>query len=349
MAEFQKVFEQPYILLTGAGASASFGYPTIREFAESVLLPITNSDTEHGEILGKLFVLSEKLMDFETLLDFLEDEKRMPQNAAAIATWAAKYSIKEDINEVFLWTASLRERLRQTHLHLKGLVCEIYGKTPDEQTQQQVSQAYKNLILLLTQEFPKILPCYTTNYDPTLEYGLRTVCSLNDGFGYGGRWDRSNLFLIKPGDQTTVCVMKLHGSVGYTVGGEDIYRHLGTSAFNQNTSRIVFPTSMKTEQITSTEPCKTYYEFLRRGLTHAKWCIVIGFSMRDTELTTLLGQGLTSNEDLKLIIADVDPTIARYNLQKRVGEALPRSRMIELETSFPDASFANKVGEVIGL
>ena len=177
---------------------------------------------------------------------------------------------------------------------------------------------YQPLIEELTQRFSYI-DIFTLNYDTVIERVLaanQKQCST--GFTTTGERTWSNSF-PKPAAPGSVRLFKLHGSVNWFKVETNIIEmpHVVTAittTTGQAQSMLIYPI---THKVTYDEPHLTLLHHFSRGLRAAKFCLIIGCSLRDDVVSSALAFAARDRRDLQFIFCGSGDRIKSNQWLKR--------------------------------
>lgn len=289
------------ILFLGAGASATFGYPTTQEFINELKAELGN-DVE-GRFLNNLLNIK-GFTDVEhvlELLDLLQSINRHPmENFLQAYRTVTNFSSGEIITfpEVLDRMEKLRDRIQSD-------VFRQYEFNPT--TISTITQVYEPLVeMLLDLSNYKEIPIFTTNYDRVIEECCRSNnLTCVDGFKRTGgseefEWTPQDFNrVITDTSETTIKLFKLHGSLNWRIRKSDNAivkispeeRTRGSRRYEKNL--LIYPAEkLKPEN----EPFRTLHEFFRSELAKSDWVIFVGFSFRDEYLNSVIMQSSSKNK-----------------------------------------------------
>lgn len=354
--EFHKQDEKEYtmiearsydiVLFLGAGASASFGYPTTQKFVEELKSVLAGSS--EGILLDSLLEVPH-IKDIEHVLQMLEALRGFK-----------KYPLKEFVTK---FTVNIGLPNLSTNLHDQMKIAEkLEDKILDDIYRQyefnpgtidSITGVYEPLMGMLSSlRGDNEIPIFTTNYDRIIEeFCSRTLGSAYvDGFEWKERTKESvwnpKEFEKKPEKGDLVKLFKLHGSLDWRrrrdgvivkVGSEE--RTKGTKRFKENV--LVYPAGKIQPEI---DPFKTLHELFVKYTSDSDTFIFIGYSFRDDYLNGIINQHL---EKKKVIIVSPNATQnVRQNLLG--GRELPSvHRMFPIDNSFEKPNTLNNIEEAI--
>jgi hypothetical protein len=335
------------VFLTGAGASAPLGLPTtagfLQRFVDSAMSTRLSGMPEGVWRLARERLSQRQPTDIEVVLQELEavglwsdrfasdfsffqsamdgfrptlTEKGMPEiEANGLADLLAR-DAQTTFGEFAEWSRRLAEAIYDE-------VVACYG-TVDSGA---AADLYRGLLGVMDQfdvtDPIRTVPFFTLNYDIAVEHAVEALnLGLVDGFdrGLAGRkWSPvAYTGYVEHPDSMTVVLVKLHGSVrlGQTEEGGLIELPQGTHRDPAPHRHALLYPSLG-PKLLDAEPYRTNYSILRSCLMHAELCVVIGTTLRDTELNVLIGGCLEENEKLYLIV--LGPEASSADVADRIG------------------------------
>jgi len=288
------------MLFLGAGASKPFGIPTMKGFTKEILEKFAGGTGKPmlQAILKRLEDFGFREPDIEAIMDVLT--ARMSPNKA-------KFSIGPRVVEFAERSIDLTDD-EDANILLLAIESEIEARCA--KANFRVSDAYYQQFFdrvpggkmgtrsgTIPMGFQHI---FTTNYDLCIDSYLRKFdCAKGfvDFSGYGrvftGDWPVDS-------DAWTLC--KLHGSVDwYEVGGRITQLTVAPNAslYDEKIERrmMVYPASEKYALRSPYAECLFY---LRQRLRTEQYCVVVGYSFRDTPINNAFADSLRLNPQLKI-------------------------------------------------
>lgn len=213
------------------------------------------------------------------------------------------------------------------------LVYELYGRTP------QMGELESNWLPLLRSllKASERLDIFTTNYDTTLEVALdilqqeTQLPQIDTGHrGSVRRYLDSSVWSAPPTTlgvrRTAGLLTKLHGSIDWSRGGDQIY--ISDPLFKGTHERhvIVYPGF---KGVPTTEPFVSFHAHFAKAVAAATELIFIGFAFRDQYINDLLQRLLPTGA--RVIV--IDPATI-------VANAVPEAQMKRIADVFGPASVA---------
>ena len=186
----------------------------------------------------------------------------------------------------------------------------------------------------------KLLPIFTTNYDPAVEHFCEhspdTKLTLINGFEFrrlGAQtrvWKRAVFDSCEPdSSRWNVALFKMHGSADWNrekISGEvrsGLPIYLENDRF-ENT--VIYPATRK---VAFEEPYSTAYDYFQRCCERAFLCVTIGYSFRDYDALTRLRSAARLNKHLQMLI--LDPNADRLATRLEGVSCLPAPRFFNRE------------------
>jgi hypothetical protein len=316
----------PRILFLGAGASEPLDKMLMGEFVDTLL-----DDNPPAPDLLRTICTKEEDLDF--LLEQLEElaskeylfgEQWDPTWVPGSGShkWQPKspelYRVQEDAKRLLPW---IKERVFR---HYRQMLLK-----------PRYQKSFSRLLdCIRTEKNPLVV--FTTNYDPAVEEFCRLTSgwTLVDGFindprGAEYYWNRSAFdgFTFEPSEKVIV-LFKLHGSTTWAALGNRIVKSApvfdgGDPAFP---NVMIYPATRK---VAIEEPFFTAYDYLEKCLSHAEFCLVIGYSFRDYDCVMRFKAAKIANPALKVIVLDPNAANLAEDLSGRGVEIQP------LPSTFP--------------
>lgn len=296
-------------ILTGAGASFPFGYPTTyhffknQEFLDSNNLQIINSLKSHLKVNGDI--------DLETVLRTLEPVSKFLENEPG-------NFIKNRLNNG--WGNQFPKLIEL----LNRRCFNYYGKDPDREL---VKEKYIELFDTFELKFGEsnLYEFFTTNYDPIqdilIEIMEESEIKVEDGFNNRGKWD--NRFLTNsPGFN----FYRLHGSLSWIEKNGSVINTRDYSARDVgfNVKNILIYPGYKGNPSENKESkiYKSLHDRFKKVLDKAEILVVIGFSFRDPYLTSIIKD--VKNKTLKMIYINpkepIGPEVTLNEIKSVLGK-----------------------------
>jgi hypothetical protein len=344
-----ETLKKQVMIFVGAGASASFGYPTTEQFIDRLEKTILASVTKSGARLAEGKLLSDILTlrhvkDVEHVLEILQslqvfEKHPIKEFREKFKISIAMPSISNNLDDFLAVAKGLEDEI-------KSYVYQQYQFAPE--TIDQVNSTYKPFleqISLYTGH--NEIPIFTTNYDRVVEkYCQKNGVICIDGFRdlktEEYEWCPEE---FRRSEKTPVIkLFKLHGSLNWRrrydgmpvkIGSEE--RVLESKQFKENI--LIYPAEKSKPEI---EPFKTLHEKFEEYYKNSDVCIFVGFAFRDEYLNNVIARGL---ENRKIIIVSLEARELRKLLVKKLK--VKSHRIFGVEGSFGEPGTLNKIKEFL--
>lgn len=336
----ETLYKNDVIIFLGVGASAPLGMKTTVQFIDWVknqpeidlnLLTQVISNVKPSEEI-------DKKVDIEAVLDYLDIIIESSESYKQLFI-LYKAESAESLGRI----VTLRNRIRD-------LIVEHYSEL-------DINKAYRHYAPLFEGSEIRCLPIFTTNYDLSIEKAYehsKAQFHLIDGFKKTRRtipyWSKVEYNNYKPVKGKEIILYKLHGSVDWVRAPNGEIQRVGAGKRNPGNLKtvVVYPTRTKKE--IHEEPFRTNYNYLLACLTHAKLCLVIGFSFRDQEITEYFRAATEMNKELKLLIANTNKEVGDYALREFSPNQVLSFMQISNENSANNIKLAiNWLNEIAGV
>jgi len=315
-------------LLTGAGASRAFEYPTTIEFF-SELAP--NENKQHQEILQRLRQqIGTTQLDVEDVLSILEpieDFFKTPSGKFTSSKLADNWQQK-----IITFSKLCRDRC-----------FELYGKDPKYEI---VSEYYLPILNSCGWKDNKV-SLYTTNYDPISDSIMdlaeehRLPCY--DGFKSRGKWDPENY----NEHVTGLNIYRLHGSMSWVQrNGHIINTRDYTLRQGKVDHLLIYPGYKGNPENERQEAYSFPHISLRKELYETEYFIVIGFAFRDKHINSIVSDALKNNEKLKIIVVNPEWPEGENGFLSNIRD-MSRTRIIHLEFKFGNKKLEKSLANVL--
>lgn len=330
------------ILFLGAGASSPFGIPTTRDFALEIVENITQ-DPQYQKYSNLLDELRESFgsnFDLEVLLTVLDDLSK-DNILEVVSPVTTKFILdkpnpKEIVSKAhyknsarILFEASvdfIRSKIVLKDKNNKNVILEIYDRLfkiiADKRGGSTTSGDGKSA-------FPIGLDyVFTTNYDQCLETYFNER-----------RIDYENLIEVRFGltflqvdllhRKTDMPILvKLHGSIDLfktrdgrivslqspLVKRHDLEKEYFPKGIELEEEVILYPTEAGANRKVIESPFTDFYHHFRVTFQHDPYMIIIGFSLRDRTICSILEQVIVSGRVKNAKIFLVDPLAKRIKI-----------------------------------
>jgi len=339
--------KSPIVFLTGAGASVPLGLPAtagfLARFVEAMPRRLAGATPELWRFAserltqrqpGDIEVVLQELEAVETwakqfgadfsfaqsAADFFRPTLSASADVADVAVSGLADQLSRDLQAMCTTFASWSRRVADA---IYDEVIECYGSVAPT----AAADLYRGLLGVMDQ-FEAVaplrtVPLFTLNYDIAVEQAVDGLgLGIVDGFvggAVGRRWTpRAYHDYNEKPDVITVVLVKLHGSVrlGRTEGGALIELPAGTYRDPPPHRHAVLYPSLGPKSLDE-EPYRANYSMLRACLMHARLFVVIGSTLRDTELNVLIRGCLEENEQLYLVV--LGPEANSADTAQRIG------------------------------
>jgi len=317
-----------FMVFLGAGASKTFGIPTMSEMAEQLEASLHEKLMPYVPLFDviKSKLLNYKVFDIEALItvlqDILEPDKTLRKlfnqpSLQYFSYWSVafdkmlQYAAKDASHD--------REHAVQLLNHAKQFVadvCKIKHYNYDMYWEFFSSLVYSlsgHSLVPADSERTIRLNCviFTTNYDLVLE----AFCHNRRIEYYSGQDEYSRLH-IQHNDRLfdirtpEFKILKLHGSINWYVDENDRLcwstESIGTgqtTSLGDKVARelLIYPVA---EKYTFREPFYDMFHHLKSTLTNYEICVVAGYSFRDDDILGLFHDALELNSKLSIYIID---------------------------------------------
>lgn len=306
--------EQTILVFAGAGASKAVApekYPTTIEFFENLPENITKDRLFDTVVSFLSQEVKNNAIDIELLLWRLGELKAFchqiyDQNS--LAGWilagnrlaGAIGARTSNLNEVFQLARSGEGRLRALVDNINARVYELYVQLPSE---SQLSQTWHPLLKGLEGTGAKI-EIVTTNYDMILEAALDKNKIVDIGWrGSVVRTLDTQLWISDRSKQPRGLLTKLHGSVNWTRGTDEIFVSDPTFKGSHDTHVIIYP-GFKGRPVDPT--FLAFHNHFALALQDARVALFIGFAFRDEYINDLCERSVTGKTKIGIINPDPD-------------------------------------------
>ncbi len=312
------------IVLTGAGASAALGLPTMKSFRRLI------SDTAALSDMADDIGLPEERVELEAIYDRLQLyvdvayaglSDRNLQSFIIPPSEHAKRRLElagthgPMGNPELDRFQRLLERSRAALRELQHLILQTYGLVDA----QEAERVYGKLLAGCCEVQKCRLHLFTTNYDLTFEHltssfpGNALVNGLRPESVHRWVWDPST-YQSSP-DSARLLVYRLHGCSHWFFEPSGEVFHYPHPPLGQASLRpmVIFPSKVKTEQIHG-GPFVVAYRAFRKALIDAQVCVIIGYSFRDPGIQEALAD---ARDPAQFIV--VDPNLGGDDLARVLG------------------------------
>ncbi len=282
-------------MFLGAGASATFDYPTTEQFKTKLGEELSADLIEH-RLLKQIISLDEP-RDIEGVLSIFDELCQMESLPQALNFLSSVWPTETKTKERVLQPWEVVQRAKTIREVIRDAVFRYYQPKPDRD--EDVRSIYNVVLKELCKFVPSVSPqevtgstvIVTTNYDPVIErFGLplnRFGPVLRDGFServdQKGMWNPNWSFADFSGDR--IFLLKLHGSLNWIrqrVAGDIIRLPVSDRieySPEQYYDKVLLYPGNKGQP--AEEPFKTLFKLFHDLLEAAYTCFVVGYSFRD--------------------------------------------------------------------
>lgn len=351
------------VTFLGAGASATFNYPTTKVFLERLDKSI-ESDDERG-YLNSIKILYWVVKDAEHLVQILDSIMHIEgvSEGKLLRTFFSEYKRilefgdKTKSTTYYLpllkgrveWSKliDLTERLRD---HIEDFVFKQY-ETDIEQL-PEILRVYRNYFSLLRKHQPdtRKFEVFTTNYDNVIE----DYCSQSGHICTLSVLEHKINPSAKLSNEEYV-LTKLHGSLNWVINKQDKRirvseaqsRIMKDSRSWDRNEYVLFGTK---ERLDESGIYAKLFERLRQRLLDADVCITVGFSFRDGHINDIFKESLQNNKDLRVVIVAHSPVQAAANLvssERKLVNYRKLRKIVPLKCSFDTDRALSKINEAL--
>lgn len=343
------VTTSPFVILTGAGASVPLGLPTTREFLprcrEQVIPGVLNThpaslpDAERSAFAYHRFqeiadadieeVLQHLELDRSAAARFAQDFDILRWAQASLRRVIVEKNLESVIDSDTLvrgWADGMQQLADFQRALIDAVYTEViacYGNVDPE----RATRLYDGLLGMISKHGVlggqvQTVPFFTLNYDLAVEssaegLGIRLI----DGFTTNPRerrWSTTPYAQYKENDQFAVVLVKLHGSVKLGRHARGHLIELPEGSYRDpppHRHAVLYPTLGP--KAVGEEPFRSNYQMLRECLLRTKLLMVIGSTLRDSELNELIRTSMDINGQLKLLV--VAPEVDCGVMAERIG------------------------------
>jgi hypothetical protein len=252
---------------------------------------------------------------------------------------------------------------RSTAVQLQSAVHRAVINEYRDVPQEEVGALYRPLFDLLfskirTSPRDRILPIFTTNYDPAIEVFVQQNSGeydLIDGFRYieaerREGWASEYFDGWRPSSNKRHLVLfKLHGSADWITINSRIRRAEARYVADGEehwTNCLIYPARRK---VALQDPYFTCYDYFARCLDTARVCLTIGYSFRDYDALMRLRAATLFNEKLRLLLVSPNAADVLREDGYLKGRVIPINAPFGLPTSSDsNANYLSFVAEQLG-
>lgn len=271
------------VLLTGAGASVPFGYPTTTQFFDG----FTPSGRRKETFNYLRNFLRGEVFDVEIALEILDASREfMDSRAGQFLAQRFEPNWRDDVLDL---CAALKSRC-----------FEKYGADCGLDAVETVMGPLLEACAWRTQ----LVSLYTTNYDPipdrVLEVAAKRGVRSYDGFQHPvSRWDASGYEAIDEG----LRLYRLHGSMSWVRGADGRVTNTRDYSAREGGGNhlLIYPGYKGNPQLEET-PMSEAHTALRDDIMRCTTMVSVGFAHRDPHLQSILDECCSARPDLRLIV-----------------------------------------------
>lgn len=332
------------VLITGAGASRSFGakrpYPLMPDWVEAILKNMSSTEIAHRQLLGL-----EAGMDgqrFEKRLgDFFREVQAFraigPLLAPSLGIFGVNQQVKmrlpEGVTALEGWFRSTDEALQQIVGNLNDTLFELFAGTRTDSNflnRERAASGYRHLLQALAITARTRWVYATTNYDVVGESALEDLGFLPD-------WGRPpqlmnpsadavvNVDRLVEGTPRTVPVLHLHGRIGW-YERDGVVRDTASSGHtpSQGTPLVMWPDDKKdSRSYAASTVINSIWQQFTEVLSRARSAVILGHSLHDEYLITAIRERIAP--DSVAVCAFPDDNGKLRNVETdRITEAIGR-------------------------
>jgi hypothetical protein len=298
----------PVLLFLGAGASFDLGKPLMGAFLDGV------QGSLGGEVADLVSCIRrERGSDLEAVLEDLQELTRLSyvtsfatrtiDQQATAARISSQFMPGEerqfpvDDSPVFKPVDFNRLIVLAALMKLREAIIVQYA-TVDESRVHVLCEPLLSKVFAGTEN--KLLPIFTTNYEPAIEHfcehDRQARMHLINGFDLRGSgsqtrvWRRSVFDSSQPApSKRNVALFKMHGSADWNRDKMSNEIRLGLPIYLENDRFENTVIYLATRKVAFQEPYSTAYDYFQRCCEKAFLCITIGYSFRDYDALTRPG------------------------------------------------------------
>lgn len=345
---------QRITVLSGAGASCPFGYPTTKQFFDKI--KVTD---QLQELLFNSIKQMNNVKDIEHVLDILDN---LIDISSSSSTANFLTSIVEDVklfNTVVKWQKFIEKCTELKSTIIDKIYSEYHFRL---ETRNDAFKAIDDLLNVLNTERSFSRSFFTLNYDRVLEeYFIERRIPFVDGFSFVNQrrlWNPQT-FDVKDPDEGIIPsdlysrpsvpfrVFKLHGSLSWrefenTIECTTTEEPARSSYHKRNV--FIYPTESCNE---SKEPYRTLYANFRRLKETTDILLVIGYAFRDELINVVIRDFVQQNRESRVIIVSPGVHEDIRNLYTDSAMKTFGHKMIMEPGKFPETQTIKQLSEYI--
>lgn len=347
------------ITFLGAGASATFGYPTTRVFLERLKENVSGELREYLNSLGNLHLVKdiehvvEILDSLLTLKDYLSKHPlsgffQKYQPLIDFGKKDEKHASKPALEYNVQWkklvelTEALRNKIEEFTFEQFESDVNLFPNI------KHVFEGYFSMLREHSQD-KKVFEIFTTNYDNVIEdYCSQSgyVCSLS-------ALERE----LQPKEKVILdqryVLTKLHGSLNWLVNKQtkqvqviEAQTRIRKESRSWDANEyVLFGTKTR---LNESRIYDKLFDGFRNSLLQAEICVVIGFSFRDEHVCNIFRQALKENESLRVfVVSGSAKKSASYLIRKRseLDALIKKKRIILIKSKFGRSKTIDQIKE----
>lgn len=318
------IVSAPHVLFLGAGASKPLGKMLMGEFIEHLKeLPEINQFGLFHDIIRQ------RGADLEVLLQELSDIVNLQYLEYGLSHHSTLTGppLPPHLGIPAYRERSFPEIANTASALVDGIEAEVFNHYRRFEREGDIVPTLLPVLEKLAPKQDGPLVVFTTNYDPAIE----RCCQLSDRFqcvdGFvpvsGTRehmWSPTRFGQFSPSSgKPSLILFKLHGSTtwmrmgGRIIDAPPILARDDTSHSNV----LIYPATRK---VAIHDPYFTAYCYLQECLSHAKYCLVVGYSFRDYDAQTRIKAAAIQNPALRVEVLDpaadsIAKKLARFDIK----------------------------------
>lgn len=345
--------EELRIIFLGAGASRTFGIPTMPEMAKKFSQQVKHSENPLFDLITSK-LKSYRTFDIEALITILErignidrfiEELNNPSLHFFLDNLA--YSWQNTINYIRGIADNEKEVAESLLRNVKEFIRDVCAQEIDEEKFSIFDLFFYTIFeeidfnRTLKKQGPKAVFCeiFTTNYDMIVENYCR---SRNLDYENGEmRYRRVDISSrnteLYGGAKQCFKIFKLHGSINWgevkkgEIRARDIPVKPGErTVYGERLTKemVIYPAR---EFYTFREPFYDMFDHLRNRLGTSRNCYIVGYSFRDPDIRGIFLDAVEKNDRLRFYF--IDPEADKI-VNKRLSEIEDRIDRIDEEFSY---------------
>jgi len=316
------VVKDKLTLFFGAGASAPFGLPVMREGVKKLKKLV---DEKVVSLQGGWKVLKKYIDKFINSENFtFEDLMEIIQRIVGIDYLISKYPLTGFLPMNDDRMKILVEQAKDADEKLKTFIYDTYGRRVDLNLVRKIYDPFFNIFLSKKEKF-ELKWIFTTNYDRVLEEYLKS--KFGNRFYDGFNKEKENWEGFYNYNEYPIILAKLHGSIDWVMDLEsgDIKKTPPTlMPVKPDLAKEIILYPYKKTTVTA-QPFLSLFNFFSLALDESSIFVFVGYSFNDDTITEMVKYSLSKkNRDLKIII--IDPNAE--NIKERVFSDVRNSEFV---------------------